>query len=117
MEQRTREHVNLAQENSKLQAKLRASQVQLSEAEARAARFQMRAKTEEQRAQLLETRGGPEPTRNNGNGGDHAAFVDPSAARQLREREDDLAAAGAELSSLRQQLMEVLGANNALQVV
>jgi regulator of replication initiation timing len=122
MEERTREHVNVAQENSRLHAKLRSTQVQLTEAEARSARFKMLAKTEEQRAQLLEAHSGAardaaaDPVNRNVESGEAAPSAGPLLQQQLRQREDELAAAGAELSNLRQQLMEVLGSNNALQV-
>lgn len=118
MEERTREHVQAAQDNSHLHAKLRGMQVRLAEAEARAGRFKALAKREEHRAQLAQGPAAAASASDNRQAdmGAPAPSVDSSVRQQLREREEDLAASASELSNLRQQLMQVLGSNNALQV-
>eukprot|EP00873_Tetraselmis_striata_P025321 jgi/Tetstr1/445585/TSEL_033357.t1 len=117
MEERTREHVQAAQDNSHLHAKLRGMQVRLAEAEARAGRFKALAKREEHRAQLAQGPAAAASASDNRQAdmGAPAPSVDSSVRQQLREREEDLAASASELSNLRQQLMQVLGSNNALQ--
>lgn len=60
MEERTRDHIKMAQESSQLGAKLRAAQTRLAEAEGRAERYRTAARHEGERADPLHQRSGRE---------------------------------------------------------